>query len=221
MKKILNFIRNDSILRNNILYAGALALLFGNIAGLIIGFDSFFKEGHFNDFKVLFFPVLGIDIIFIISLLFMYIIPVSIFKIRNAFIASFAIMATIACYFAITSDIPAINLISDVIKNSIRFSFVLVGLGIIIRSFWEDMQDRVGGKYKKLNFSLNSVLSYKNISTFAVLMMIYLTTDVISLSGKYNYKIFMNTVLLGLICFSIGSFIRLIISVYTHKFKKA
>jgi hypothetical protein len=221
MKKILNFIRNDSILRNNILYAGALALLFGNIVGLIIGFDGFFKEGHFNDFKILFFPVLGIDTVFIFSLLFMYVISDRFFRIKNAIITSFTISALIAAYFALTTDIPAKYIISETVNGAIQMSYALIGLGIIIRSFWEDMQDRVGGKYKSLDFSYDSILSYRNISLISISFMLYFATDIISQYGKYSINLFINTLLLGLITFSIGSFIRLIISVYTHKFKKA
>lgn len=221
MKKLLNFLRSDNVLRNNILYAGALALLFSNIAGLIIGLDGYFKEGNFNNMQILFLPALCIDVVFIISLLFMYVIPENLFRIKNAISISFVISVVITAYFAYGAEIPYRYLIADTIKNTIRMSYAIIVIGIIIRGFWEDMQYRVGGRYNGLDLTYSSILSYSNICLVSISGTLLFLTDIISQDSIINSNFFVNSILLGLIVFTIGSFIRLIISYFIHIVKKA
>lgn len=172
MRKFIGFlIKSDQQQRTNIYCTAFIAVVIVNFITIYYLIkQKLTGEVTFDGTWTL--PIL--DGIVALLLLFMYVIPEALFKVRNAFILGFLFSLGSCIYLAGTDGlIIGLRLVLDIISTTLEMGFLLVPIGIILRGPWEDMQKKVGGDYRELNITLNNVLSNRNILTFSSLAVIY------------------------------------------------
>jgi len=220
MKKFLILLRNDSILRGNISFAGTFTLFSVNIVIFILAIESWLKGIIITEesLRVILIMVLGMDALFIFNLSLMYFIKEKIFTIKSAMLISIILTTGTFYYFFSELELTLVQEISIIISNSAIIFYPILGLGIILRGFWEDMQERTGGEYSKIDLSYKNLLSNRNILFFAISALIYCLGDFIFL-GKFNYITIIILLITGLIIVGCGVLIRKLIDIGVAKYK--
>jgi hypothetical protein len=98
-------------------------------------------------------------------------------------------------FFLSKNDLPSIRMNSDVIKNMIRFSVVIVPLIIILpnkklREFIFQITPLPEGRYEVKEFSLDDKVLDMNDCRDSVLTMVYLSHDILLQYGNTNRRLY-------------------------------
>lgn len=220
MKKLLNLLKNDERLMGNITSSSFYALILINFVVIFVSIESVIDNGEMGEVINWLVPVLTIDGIFIILILLMYVISEKLFRPRNAVIVSFLIVICASIYYRYTGVQGTISdFVYFIIRYGILLSYIILGLGILLRGLWEWMQDRVGGDYREIKLTYKTILSNMNIFMFSVSLVIYLITSVLYESSNINHMIIFTCIAIGCTIFIIGFVIRKVISVISSVIK--
>ncbi|MDF2800372.1 MAG: hypothetical protein K0S61_275 [Anaerocolumna sp.] len=184
MKKLTNLLRNDQILRGNLKFAGFLSVLCINVIVFGEAIGRWFKGMDVNSISQAIQVILGLDAIYAILILFMYVISEKLFRAVNAAITAFILVICTNVYFAFNGvEASGLEWITSTVSNTIVVFYGILGLGIMIRGIWESMQDRVGGEYSNFKLTYKIVLGNKNLLVFAFTLFIYTVAGWVEAKG--------------------------------------